>query len=174
MYEVKDKNKTLLFSNKTDADNYIDYLQHGLKCIAKKDRTYCFNNGARLIDVSLYGTNNEKFVLHYNNKCIVSKTLQKKLSIILAMILLLIVLCSTAEAMITLPFGYYTHNGFKIIYTTKAVCIGVNTLMTRDGQIWEYENNNFVIGDKYRITFSDNGTENDKMDDKILSVKKCH
>lgn len=78
VYEVKDKNKTLLFSNKTDADNYIDYLQHGLKCIAKKDRTYCFNNGARLIDVSLYGTNNEKFVLHYNNKCIVSKTLQQK------------------------------------------------------------------------------------------------
>lgn len=36
MYEVKDKNKTYLFSNKTDADNYIDYLQHGLKCIAKK------------------------------------------------------------------------------------------------------------------------------------------
>ena len=54
------------------------------------------------------------------------------------------------------------------------LCIGVNTLMTRDGQIWEYENNNFVIGDKYRITFSDNGTENDKTDDKILSVKKCH
>jgi hypothetical protein len=78
MYEVKDKNKTYLFSNKTDADNYIDYLQHGLKCISQKDRTYCFNNGARLIDVSLYGTNNEKFVLHYNNKCIVSKTLQKK------------------------------------------------------------------------------------------------
>lgn len=44
----------------------------------KKDRTYCFNNGARLIDVSLYGANNEKFVLHYNNKCIVSKTLQQK------------------------------------------------------------------------------------------------
>ena len=55
MYEVKDKNKTYLFSNKTDADNYIDYLQHGLKCISQKDRTYCFNNGARLIDVSLYG-----------------------------------------------------------------------------------------------------------------------
>lgn len=100
--------------------------------------------------------------------------MRKKLSIILAMILLFIALCSTAEAMITLPFGYYTHNGFKIIYTTKAVCIGVNTLMTRDGQIWEYENNNFVIGDKYRITFSDNGTEDDKTDDKILSVKKCH
>lgn len=67
MYKVKDKNKTLLFSNKTDADNYIDYLQHGLKCISQKDRTYCFNNGARLIDVSLYRTNNEKFVLHCND-----------------------------------------------------------------------------------------------------------
>ena len=78
MYEVKDKNKTILFSNKTDADNYIDYLQNGLKCISRKDRTYYFNNGARLIDVSLYGTNNEKYVLHYNNKCIVSKKLQKK------------------------------------------------------------------------------------------------
>ena len=83
--------------------------------------------------------------------------MRKKLSIILAMILLFIALCSTAEAMITLPFGYYTHNGFKIIYTTKAVCIGVNTLMTRDGNIWEYEDNNFTIGGKYRITFSDNG-----------------
>lgn len=100
--------------------------------------------------------------------------MRKKLSIILAMILLFIALCSTAEAMITLPFGYYTHNDFKIIYTTKAVCIGVNTLMTRDGQIWEYEDNNFTIGGKYRITFSDNGTEDDKTDDKILSVQKCH
>lgn len=90
------------------------------------------------------------------------------------MILLFIALCSTAEAMITLPFGYYTHNGFKIIYTTKAVCIGVNTLMTRDGNIWEYEDNKFTIGGKYRITFSDNGTEDDKTDDKILSVQKCH
>lgn len=67
MYEVKDKNKILLFNSKKDADNYINYLQHGLKCVAKKDRIYCFNNGARLIDVSLYGTNNEKFVLHCND-----------------------------------------------------------------------------------------------------------
>ena len=50
MYEVKDKNKLLLFSNKKDADNYKDYLSNGLKCISQKDRTYCFNNGARLID----------------------------------------------------------------------------------------------------------------------------
>ena len=42
MYEVKDKNKTYLFSNKTDADNYIDYLQHGLKCIAKKRQNLLF------------------------------------------------------------------------------------------------------------------------------------
>ena len=62
----------------------------------------------------------------------------------------------------------------KLFIPLKAVCTGVNTLMTRDGQIWEYENNNFVIGDKYRITFSDNGTEDDKTDDKILSVQKCH
>lgn len=100
--------------------------------------------------------------------------MRKRLSIILAMIVLFIAFCSTVEAVTTLPFGYYNHNGFKIIYTSKAVCIGVNTLMTRDGQIWEYENNNMNIGDKYRITFSDNCTENNKTDDKILSVKKCH
>lgn len=67
MYEVKGKNKIHYFNNKKDADNYKDYLSNGLKCISQKDRTYCFNNGARLIDVSLYGTNNEKFVLHCND-----------------------------------------------------------------------------------------------------------
>lgn len=57
MYEVKDKNKVIYFTNKTDADNYNDYLKNGLKVIRTQGKTYYFNNGDRLFDVSI---SNEK------------------------------------------------------------------------------------------------------------------
>lgn len=55
MYEVKDKNKVIYFTNKADADNYNDYLKNGLKVIRTQGRTYYFNNGDRLIDTSYLG-----------------------------------------------------------------------------------------------------------------------
>ena len=52
MYEVVDKNRRIFFTNKTDADNYKDFMNNGLKVIRKQGRTHYFNNGDRLIDVS--------------------------------------------------------------------------------------------------------------------------
>lgn len=61
MFEIKDKNKTIYFSNKKDADNYNDYLKNGLKVIKVINRCYYFNNGYVLIDVSI--TKEKKYVL---------------------------------------------------------------------------------------------------------------
>lgn len=56
MYEVVDKNnRRILFANKADADNYVDYMHYGLKVIRVQGRTYYFNNGDRLIDASYLG-----------------------------------------------------------------------------------------------------------------------
>lgn len=78
MYPVKDKNKTIYFSNKVDADNYIDYLQAGLKVIKKSGKTYHFNNGARLINVSLPTDTINTYVLKIANKTICNAKLQSK------------------------------------------------------------------------------------------------
>ena len=78
MFEVKDKNKTIYFSRKADADNYNDYLQNGLKVIRTDNRKYYFNNGDRLIDVSMQGEQKKRYVLHSSNKTITSEKLQRK------------------------------------------------------------------------------------------------
>lgn len=78
MIKVKDKNKTIYFANKKDTDNYNDYLQNGLKVIRKDGRTYHFNNGSRLIDVSMQGETKKRYVLHHFNKTITREKLQKK------------------------------------------------------------------------------------------------
>lgn len=77
MYEVKDKNKVIYFTNKTDADNYNDYLKNGLKVIRTQGRTYYFNNGDRLIDSSYL--NKKIYVLKTRTgRTITSKKLQRK------------------------------------------------------------------------------------------------
>ena len=78
MFEVKDKNKTIYFSRKTDADNYNDYLENGLKVIRTDNRTYHFNNGDRLIDVSMQGEQKKRYVLHSGDRTITSERLQRK------------------------------------------------------------------------------------------------
>ena len=78
MFEVKDKNKTIYFSRKADADNYNDYLQNGLKVIRTDNRTHHFNNGDRLINVSMPGETKQRYVLHSGNKTITSEKLQRK------------------------------------------------------------------------------------------------
>ena len=78
MIEVKDGNKTIYFAHQADADNYNDYLQNGLKVIRTDNRTYYFNNGDRLIDVSMQGEQKKRYVLHSSNRTITSEKLQGK------------------------------------------------------------------------------------------------
>ena len=78
MIEVKDKNRTIYFSRRADADNYNDYLKNGLKVIRADGRTYHFNNGDRLINVSMQGEQKQRYVLHTRNRTITSEKLQKK------------------------------------------------------------------------------------------------
>lgn len=35
MYEVVEKNRKNFLTNKTDADNYVDYMRYGLKVIRR-------------------------------------------------------------------------------------------------------------------------------------------
>ena len=77
MHEVKDKNKVIYFTNKADADNYNDYLKNGLKVIRTQGKSYYFNNGDRLFDVSI--SNKKNYVLETRTgKRIVSEKLQKR------------------------------------------------------------------------------------------------
>lgn len=80
MFEVRDgkRNKIIYFSRKADADNYNDYLQNGLKVIRTGNRTYYFNNGDCLIDVSMQGKQGKRYVLHSGNRTITSERLQRK------------------------------------------------------------------------------------------------
>lgn len=78
MFEVKDGNKTKYFTNQADADNYNDYLQNGLKVIKTDGRTYHFNNGDRLMDVSMQGEQEKRYVLHSGHRTITSEKLQCK------------------------------------------------------------------------------------------------
>ena len=77
MYEVKDKNKIIYFANKTDADNYNDYLENGLKVIRTQGKTYYFNNGDRLFDVSI--SDEKNYVLETRTgRTVTNKKLQRK------------------------------------------------------------------------------------------------
>lgn len=78
MIAVKNGNKTRYFSNQADADNYNDYLRNGLKVIRTDSRTHYFNNGDRLIDVSMQGEQKKRYVLHSGNRTITSERLQRK------------------------------------------------------------------------------------------------
>ena len=78
MVEVKDGRKTIYFAHQPDADNYNDYLQNGLKVIRADNRTYYFNNGDRLIDVSMHGEQKKRYVLHSGHRTITSEKLQRK------------------------------------------------------------------------------------------------
>lgn len=77
MIEVKDGKKIICFVNQVDANNYIDYLKNGLKVIRIDNRTYYFNNGDHLIDVTMNGTF-KKYVLRSGNKTVISEKLQRK------------------------------------------------------------------------------------------------
>ena len=78
MIAVKDGNKTKYFANLADADNYNDYLKNGLKVIRTDSRTYYFNNGDRLMDVSMKNEKKKRYVLHSGHRTITSEKLQRK------------------------------------------------------------------------------------------------
>ena len=78
MIEVKNGNRTTYFARQADADNYNDYLQNGLKVIRTNNRTYYFNNGDRLIDVSMQDEQKKRYVLHSGHRTITSEKLQRK------------------------------------------------------------------------------------------------
>ena len=78
MIAIKHGNKTKYFANQADADNYNDYLKNGLKVIRTDNRTYYFNNGDRLMDVSMQGEQKKRYVLHSGHRTITSEKLQRK------------------------------------------------------------------------------------------------
>lgn len=77
MYEVVNKNRRIFFSNRTDADNYKDFMNNGLKVIRKQGRTHYFNNGDRLIDVS-YNDKKAYVLVTHTGRRITSVRYQKK------------------------------------------------------------------------------------------------
>ncbi len=78
MIEVKEGKRTIYFAHQSDADNYNDYLKNGLKVIRQDGKTYFFNNGDRLINVSMQGEKVQRYILHQGNRTIASPKLQKK------------------------------------------------------------------------------------------------
>lgn len=78
MIEVKDGKKTIYFMNQVDADNYNDYLKNGLKMIKKAGKTYHFNNGDKLINVSMQDKGKQRYILHSGHRTIKSEKLQRK------------------------------------------------------------------------------------------------
>ena len=78
MFEVKDGSKIIYFAHQADADNYNDYLRNGLKVIRTDSRTHYFNNGDRLIDVSMQGEQKKRYVLHSGHRTITSERLQRE------------------------------------------------------------------------------------------------
>ena len=79
MFEVNDGNKTILFAHKKDADNYNDYLKNGLRVVKKDSRSYTFNNGDKLINVSIPGEEKQRYVLvTRKGRRVESEKLQRK------------------------------------------------------------------------------------------------
>lgn len=77
MYEVVDKNRRIFFANRVDADNYMDFMNNGLKVIRKQGRTHYFNNGDRLIDVG-YNDKKAYILVTRTGRRITSLNYQKK------------------------------------------------------------------------------------------------
>lgn len=84
----------------------------------------------------------------------------KKILIIIAIVILGFIYDKTVN--------YYSMNGVVYEYEKGAFVILDNT-----DNLWEIDyTNQFKIGDKVKITFYTNGTDNERIDDKITSVIK--
>ena len=79
MFRIIDKDKIIYFTYQKDADNYLDFMKNGLKIIRVSGRTYYFNNGDKLINVSLRGEKEQRYVLHTRtSRTVKSERLQRK------------------------------------------------------------------------------------------------
>lgn len=79
MFRIIDKDKIIYFTYQKDADNYLDFMKNGLKIIRVSGRTYYFNNGDRLTNVSLRGEKEQRYVLHTRtSRTVKSERLQRK------------------------------------------------------------------------------------------------
>lgn len=79
MIKIIDKNKVIYFANSKDANNYKDYMINSLKVVRISGKTYYFNNGDRLINVTFDNESPKKYVLVTRcNRRIISEKLQKK------------------------------------------------------------------------------------------------
>ena len=81
MIEVKDGKVTHYFVNKTDADNYIDYMENGLRVVGKSIGCWKFNDGSLMSAVTPKGVTEKSYVLHkhgFSGGTITSERLQKK------------------------------------------------------------------------------------------------
>lgn len=78
MIKIIDKNKIIYFTKETDANNYKDYMINGLKVIRITGKTYHFNNGDRLTDVTFNNPSKKYVLVTRCNRRITSGKLQKK------------------------------------------------------------------------------------------------
>lgn len=67
-FEIKHNNTIHYFCKKVDADMFCDYLNNGLKVIKKDEKSYLFNDGSRLTDVSLPNETPARYVLTTRNR----------------------------------------------------------------------------------------------------------
>ena len=79
MYKVQTKTGYISFSNKSDADNYQDFLDNGLRIVGKSCGAILFNDGSRVYDATMKNSSVKNYVLHKpDDTRITSKRLMKK------------------------------------------------------------------------------------------------
>lgn len=62
-FTVTTKNSIITFMHESDYNNYMDFVNNGLKVIRKKDTSYIFNDGSRFLYVPAHNGMNEVRVL---------------------------------------------------------------------------------------------------------------
>lgn len=98
------------------------------------------------------------------------KNFIKNLSVVFSIILITL-LCFVAW--LDSPMTYYNNKGELVQERIeKSTYIGNNKFITDDGNVLEYKSNDrWKINKKYKVYFSDNGTEDYKEDDIIIGVR---
>lgn len=62
-YIIQSEKSKITFFNKSDYLHFKDFLENGLKVIRKDGRTIYFNDGSKLIDVSIPTENEKRYIL---------------------------------------------------------------------------------------------------------------
>ena len=61
---IEYKGITYIFFNQERERNFIDFIENGLKLIKKENKIYTFNNGCRLVDISINDGQPARYILH--------------------------------------------------------------------------------------------------------------